>query len=141
MPRRLDGPGVWPVLESNRTTEGGGWTEIFFADAGGYNSTTIDYQVTSRTLRNDATQVLVIDHGAVVERGPEVFNINMLRCIFCGLCEEACPKDAIYLTDRILPSNYARKSFVYGKDLLVEGIEPDKRVDVSERKKKYEMNV
>ena len=22
----------------------------------------------------------------------------MLRCIFCGLCEEACPKDAIYLS-------------------------------------------
>lgn len=75
------------------------------------------------------------------EKYAAVYEINMLRCIFCGLCEEACPKDAIYLTDRILPSNYARKSFVYGKDLLVEGIEPDKRVDVSERKKKYEMNV
>ena len=75
------------------------------------------------------------------EKYAAVYEINMLRCIFCGLCEEACPKDAIYLTDRILPSNYARKSFVYGTDLLVEGIEPDKRVDVSERKKKYEMNV
>jgi hypothetical protein len=41
------------------TTDGGGWTEIFFADAAGYNSTTLDYQVTSRALRNDATQVLV----------------------------------------------------------------------------------
>ena len=50
------------------------------------------------------------------------YEINMLRCIFCGLCEEACPKDAIYLTDRILPSNYARGTFIYGKDLLVEGI-------------------
>jgi NADH-quinone oxidoreductase subunit I len=27
------------------------------------------------------------------------YEINMLRCIFCGLCEEACPKDAIYLSE------------------------------------------
>jgi NADH-quinone oxidoreductase subunit I len=27
-----------------------------------------------------------------------IYEINMLRCIFCGLCEDACPKDAIYLT-------------------------------------------
>ncbi len=75
------------------------------------------------------------------EKYAAVYEINMLRCIFCGLCEEACPKDAIYLTDRILPSNYKRDIFIYGKDLLVEGIEPEKRIDISERKKKYEMNV
>lgn len=62
------------------------------------------------------------------------YEINMLRCIYCGLCEEACPKDAIYLTDRIVPSEYTREGFVYGKDILVEKI--DDRVDVSERKKK-----
>lgn len=62
------------------------------------------------------------------------YEINMLRCIYCGLCEEACPKDAIYLTDRIVPSEYTREGFIYGKDLLVEKI--DDRVDVSERKKK-----
>ncbi len=68
------------------------------------------------------------------------YEINMLRCIFCGLCEEACPKDAIYLTDRILPSNYARDTFIYGKDILVEGITPEGRVDISKRKKDYHMN-
>lgn len=47
------------------------------------------------------------------------YEINMLRCIFCGLCEEACPKDAIYLTETFAPSNYSRKSFIYGKDNLV----------------------
>ena len=75
------------------------------------------------------------------EKYAAVYEINMLRCIFCGLCEEACPKDAIYLTDRILPSNYARNTFIYGKNLLVEGVEPAKRVDISKRKKDYEMNV
>ncbi len=62
------------------------------------------------------------------------YEINMLRCIYCGLCEEACPKDAIYLTDRLVPSEYTREGFVYGKDLLVEKM--DDRIDVSERKKK-----
>ena len=63
------------------------------------------------------------------------YEINMLRCIYCGLCEEACPKYAIYLTDRIVPSEYTRGEFVFGKDMLVEKI--DDRVDVSKRKKEY----
>lgn len=67
------------------------------------------------------------------------YEINMLRCIFCGLCEEACPKDAVYLTDRIVDAKYTRGSFIYGKDILVEPVDADKRVDVSKRKKKYQM--
>jgi len=69
------------------------------------------------------------------EKYAEVYEINMLRCIFCGLCEEACPKDAIYLTDRIVPSDYVRQDFIFGKNMLVEGIEPDQRIDVEKRKK------
>lgn len=68
------------------------------------------------------------------EKYAAVYEINMLRCIFCGLCEEACPKEAIYLTDRLLPSDYERQQFVFGKDLLVEGVAPEQRVDVSKRK-------
>lgn len=62
------------------------------------------------------------------------YEINMLRCIYCGLCEEACPKDAIYLTDRIVPSEFTREGFVYGKDILVEKV--DERIDITKRKKK-----
>ena len=48
------------------------------------------------------------------------YEINMLRCIFCGFCEEACPKDAIYLSESVMPSNYERSRFIYGKqDLLI----------------------
>jgi NADH-quinone oxidoreductase subunit I len=67
------------------------------------------------------------------EKYAATYEINMLRCIFCGDCEEACPKEAIFLTDRKVDSNYQRKSFIYGKDILVEGIEQNKRVDVSRR--------
>ncbi|UYZ61630.1 NuoI/complex I 23 kDa subunit family protein [Hymenobacter weizhouensis] len=56
------------------------------------------------------------------------YEINMLRCIFCGLCEEACPKAAIYLQpDKMAPPRYERDEFIYGKDRLVEPVDPDKR--------------
>jgi NADH-quinone oxidoreductase subunit I len=37
------------------------------------------------------------------------------------LCEEACPKDAIYLTisKELVPSSYEREDFIFGKDRLV----------------------
>src|SRR5450432_1626176 len=67
------------------------------------------------------------------EKYAATYEINMLRCIFCGLCEEACPKEAIFLTDRLVPSEFQRGEFIYGKDILVEGVEPEKRVDVRKR--------
>jgi NADH-quinone oxidoreductase subunit I len=65
------------------------------------------------------------------EKYASVYEINMLRCIFCGLCEEACPKEAIFLTDRIVPTDFERDKFIYGKDKLVDPI--DKPIDVSVR--------
>jgi len=55
----------------------------------------------------------------------------MLRCIFCGLCEEACPKEAIFLTERIVPTEFRRNEFIYGKDKLVEDM--DNRIDITKR--------
>ena len=65
------------------------------------------------------------------EKYASTYEINMLRCIFCGLCEEACPKEAIFLTDRILPAGTTRKSFIWGKDRLVET--ESNRIDISKR--------
>jgi NADH-quinone oxidoreductase subunit I len=65
------------------------------------------------------------------EKYAATYEINMLRCIFCGLCEEACPKEAIFLTDRLVPTEFRRKEFIYGKDKLVETM--DQRIDVSKR--------
>ncbi|UYZ57687.1 NuoI/complex I 23 kDa subunit family protein [Hymenobacter latericus] len=56
------------------------------------------------------------------------YEINMLRCIFCGLCEEACPKAAIYLqADKMAPPRFERDEFIYGKDRLVEPVDPNAR--------------
>lgn len=65
------------------------------------------------------------------ERYAAKYEINMLRCIFCGLCEEACPKEAIFLTDRLVPTEFQRQDFIYGKDKLVEPV--DERIDVTKR--------
>lgn len=67
------------------------------------------------------------------EKYAAIYEINMLRCIFCGDCEEACPKEAIFLTDRLVPTDFTRKPFVYGKEWLVEPLDPALRVDVSKR--------
>ena len=65
------------------------------------------------------------------EKYAAVYEINMLRCIFCGLCEEACPKEAIFLTDRIVPSSFTRGEEIFGKDKLVEPV--GQPVDVTKR--------
>jgi NADH-quinone oxidoreductase subunit I len=70
------------------------------------------------------------------EKYASIYEINMLRCIFCGLCEEACPKEAIFLTKEIVPSDYQRSIFIYGKDILLEPLDPAKRIDVSLRQTK-----
>lgn len=61
------------------------------------------------------------------------YEINMLRCIFCGFCEEACPKDAIYLSETVMPTNYTRDYFVFKKeDLLIT----DEQIKERKAKKK-----
>jgi NADH-quinone oxidoreductase subunit I len=67
------------------------------------------------------------------EKYASTYEIDMLRCIFCGLCEEACPKEAIFLTKEIVKADYERDKFVYGKDVLVEPMDPSKRIDISKR--------
>lgn len=55
-------------------------------------------------------------------RYPEFFRINFSRCIYCGLCEEACPTDAIQLTPDFEMGEYRRENLVYEKeDLLIDG--------------------
>ncbi len=55
------------------------------------------------------------------EKYAAVYEINMLRCIFCGLCEEACPKQAIYLRhDEFVPVFSDRDQVIWGTDMLVE---------------------
>ena len=59
------------------------------------------------------------------ERYAKVYEINMLRCIFCGYCEEACPVQAIVLGPEYELSDTSREKFIYTKERLLEPLPPD----------------
>jgi NADH-quinone oxidoreductase subunit I len=64
------------------------------------------------------------------ERYAARYEINMLRCIFCGYCQEACPTGAIVLRKDFELANYHREHFIYTKEMLLEPMpisEPDSR--------------
>ena len=48
----------------------------------------------------------------------EVFDIEIARCMFCGLCVEACPYDALFMGSGFEQGQYSRKEMVIGLDQL-----------------------
>jgi len=48
-----------------------------------------------------------------------VYKIDLLRCIFCGYCVEACPVEAIEMTGEYELANYHREDFTFDKKRLV----------------------
>jgi NADH-quinone oxidoreductase subunit I len=53
-------------------------------------------------------------------RVPKVYEIDLLRCIFCGFCVEACPYGAILLRENYETANYSRKALIYNRDQLLQ---------------------
>ncbi|HTL51491.1 MAG TPA: 4Fe-4S binding protein, partial [Planctomycetota bacterium] len=49
------------------------------------------------------------------------FEIDMLRCIYCGMCEEACPCDAIALSTVHCISSVTREEKIYDRNRLLFG--------------------
>ena len=48
----------------------------------------------------------------------EVFDIDITRCMFCGLCVEACPYDALFMGSGFEQGQYSRKDMVISIDQL-----------------------
>ena len=53
------------------------------------------------------------------EKYPVRFEIDTLRCCYCGFCEEACPKDAIKLSSIYEMAQYERDNAIFDKDNLM----------------------
>lgn len=64
--------------------------------------------------------VEVTDENENVEKAPEEFFIDMLRCIYCGYCEEVCPEQAIFMTDVYELNGSTRAELVHDKERLYE---------------------
>jgi NADH-quinone oxidoreductase subunit I len=65
------------------------------------------------------------------ERYAAVYEINLLRCIYCGYCEEACPVDAVVLREHYELADYDRDTYIATKgDLLVYPVPNEFRVNI-----------
>ena len=61
-----------------------------------------------------------------IEKYPVRFDIDELRCVFCGLCVEACPKEAIRMDTGVVAMAYSsRKTFDFTRDLLRDNYDPN----------------
>lgn len=55
------------------------------------------------------------EHTKIVDR----YEIEVLRCLFCAFCVEACPFGAVALTDHFEYSNYSRDALYMDKERLL----------------------
>ena len=60
----------------------------------------------------------------------------MLRCIYCGLCQEVCPEEAIFLQNQYSMTGYTRAEMVNNKQRLYElgGTLPDQHFKWDKKK-------
>jgi NADH-quinone oxidoreductase subunit I len=54
-----------------------------------------------------------------VEKYPAVYEIDLMRCVFCGFCEEACPVDAVRMGRDYEFAELSERNFVLGIDYLM----------------------
>jgi NADH-quinone oxidoreductase subunit I len=66
------------------------------------------------TIRNKETRRLELT----------TFTYDLSRCMFCGMCEDACPVDALELTQDFEMASYSREGLIWDRQMLEEGPRP-----------------
>jgi NADH-quinone oxidoreductase subunit I len=69
---------------------------------------------------SNAIKQIVPAEGAQHEKYPAAFVIDLTRCIFCGFCQEACPKAAIKLNNLYELAQYEKQMLIYDMDRLTQ---------------------
>ena len=71
-----------------------------------------------------------------IEKAPQEFEIDMLRCIYCGMCQEVCPEEAIFLQNKFTLNGLSRQELVFNKQRLYEagGIREDEHFKWKKKK-------
>jgi NADH-quinone oxidoreductase subunit I len=69
-------------------------------------------------------EIVTSESGEQLQEGQkynlDVFDIDIGRCMFCGLCVEACPYDALHMGSGFEEGTYKRSDLVINKDRLVK---------------------
>ena len=63
---------------------------------------------------------VVTTEGPNHEKLVSSYELDLLRCVFCGFCIDACPVSAILQTPEFELACYDRKDAFYTKDRLIE---------------------
>jgi len=56
------------------------------------------------------------NHEKILDR----YEIDTLRCVYCGFCVEACPYAAVVMSEHFAYSGYTREEFLYTKEQLLD---------------------
>jgi NADH-quinone oxidoreductase subunit I len=59
------------------------------------------------------------------ERYAKIWEVNLLRCIYCGDCETACPVEAVVLGHEFELATYTREGFLWTKEELLKPVNPN----------------
>ena len=59
------------------------------------------------------------------ERYASVYEVNLMRCVFCGDCETACPVEAVVLGHDFELAVYNRDGFLLTKEELLNPTVPN----------------
>ena len=59
------------------------------------------------------------------ERYAKIWEVNLLRCIYCGDCETACPVEAVVLGHEFELATYTREGFLWTKQELLKPTMPN----------------
>ena len=83
-----------------------------------------------RGIRSTEHLIIVTSERNAATRRKELttFTYDLSRCMFCGLCEDACPTDALELTQDFELANYTREGAIWDRQTLERGPQPTKYV-------------